>query len=88
MNFIITVFVIVGFAAAENGPEAAENEPIIFRIPDGTKENSYIGNLPQNANFASNSEKRKFLIVTGDNLIKVRSFLVIIENKIEILRIF
>ena len=50
-----------------------DNEPLIFRIPDGTKENSYIGNLPQNANLdsPSNSYLRKFVIVAGDNLIKV-----------------
>ena len=50
-----------------------DNEPLIFRIPDGTKENSYIGNLPQNANLdsPSNAYLRKFVIVAGDNLIKV-----------------
>ena len=50
-----------------------DNEPLIFRIPDGTKENSYIGTLPQNANLdsPSNSYLRKFVIVAGDNLIKV-----------------
>ena len=53
-----------------------DNEPLIFRIPDGTKENSYIGNLPQNANLdsPSNAYLRKFVIVAGDNLIKVSFF--------------
>ena len=55
--------------------EAIENDSITFRIPDGTKKNSYIGNLPQNANFASNSDSRKFKLVTGDgNLITVSFF--------------
>ena len=53
-----------------------ENDSITFRIPDGTKKNSYIGNLPQNANFASNSDLRKFKLVTGDgNLITVSPFI-------------
>ena len=60
-----------------NGPITSQNQgPLIFRIPDGTKEGSYIGNLPQNANLdsPSNSYLRKFVIVAGDNLIKVRIF--------------
>ena len=46
--------------------------PLTFRIPDGTKRDSYIGNLPQNANLKSNSDLRQFLIVTGSDLIQVR----------------
>lgn len=45
-----------------------------FRIPDGTKRDSYIGNLPQNANLKSSSDLRQFVIVTGSELIKVRDF--------------
>ena len=46
-------------------------QPLTFRIPDGTKRDSYIGNLPQNANLKSSSSIRQFLIVTGSDLIQV-----------------
>ena len=72
MHFLTAVLTVV--IPEINAQE--DNEPLIFRIPDGTKENSYIGNLPQNANLdsPSNAYLRKFVIVAGDNLIKV-SFL-------------
>ena len=49
-------------------------EPLIFRIPDGTKRDSYIGNLPQNAklNTPSDVNLRKFVLVTGSDLIQVK----------------
>ena len=52
-----------------------------FRIPDGTKRDSYIGNLPQNANLKSSSDLRQFVIVTGSELIKVRDFYRINQNR-------
>ena len=77
MHFLTAVLTVV--IPEINAQE--DNEPLIFRIPDGTKENSYIGNLPQNANLdsPSNAYLRKFVIVAGDNLIKV-SFLIIFSD--------
>ena len=51
-------------------------QPLTFRIPDGTKRDSYIGNLPQNANLKSSSSIRQFLIVTGSDLIQVSKRLI------------
>ena len=49
------------------------DDALKFRVTDGTKANSYIGNLPQNANLnsPSNAHLREFMIVTGDELINV-----------------
>ena len=75
MHFLTAVLTVV--IPEINAQE--DNEPLIFRIPDGTKENSYIGNLPQNANLdsPSNAYLRKFVIVAGDNLIKVSFYHII-----------